>query len=302
MSVSIVEVSPRDGLPNEAVPVHTDDKLALIETLVAGGLRRIEATSFVNPKRVPQLADAEAVAARLPRGQVSWIGLVLNDRGLDRAIAAGLDEVNVVVVATDTFSERNQGVGTAEGIVAWQRIAARAKAAGLRTTVTVAAAFGCPFSGEVPVDRVREVVAACLQAQPDELALADTIGVGVPAQVRALAGVAAAEAPGVPLRWHFHNTRNTGYANAITAADLAGDAPVALDSSVGGIGGCPFAPDATGNIATEDLVYLLGRSGYDTGVDVAPLLPLAARLSGLLGHEVPGQLARAGMFPAAQSR
>jgi hydroxymethylglutaryl-CoA lyase len=300
MSVSIVEVSPRDGLQNEAVPVATDDKLALIETLVAAGLRRIEATSFVNPKRVPQLADAEAVAARLPRGQVSWIGLVLNERGLDRAIAAGLDEVNVVVVATDTFSERNQGVGTAGGIAAWQRIAGRAKAAGLRTTVTVAAAFGCPFSGEVPVSRVREVVAGCLQAQPDELALADTIGVGVPAQVRALAEVAADEAPGVPLRWHFHNTRNTGYANAITAAELAGDAPVALDSSVGGIGGCPFAPDATGNIATEDLVYLLGRSGYDAGVDVAPLLPLAARLGGLLGHEVPGQLARAGVFPPAR--
>jgi len=298
MSVSIVEVSPRDGLQNEAVPVPTDDKLALIETLVSGGLRRIEATSFVNPKRVPQLADAEAVAARLPRGQVSWIGLVLNERGLDRAIAAGLDEVNVVVVATDTFSRRNQGVGTADGIAAWQRIAGRAKAAGLRTTITVAAAFGCPFEGEVPVARVREVVAGCLRAQPDELALADTIGVGVPAQVRALAAVAAAEAPGVPLRWHFHNTRNTGYANAITAAELAGDAPVALDSSVGGIGGCPFAPDATGNIATEDLVYLLDRSGFDTGVDVAPLLPLAARLGALLGHEAPGQLARAGWFPA----
>jgi hydroxymethylglutaryl-CoA lyase len=300
MSVSIVEVSPRDGLQNEAVPVPTDDKLALIETLVAGGLRRIEATSFVNPKRVPQLADAEALAARLPRGQVSWIGLVLNERGLDRAIAAGMDEVNVVVVATDTFSERNQGVGTAEGIVAWHRIAARAKAAGLRTTVTVAAAFGCPFEGEVQASRVRSVVARCVQAQPDELALADTIGVGVPAQVRALAEVAAAEAPGVPLRWHFHNTRNTGYANAITAAELAGDAAVALDSSAGGIGGCPFAPNATGNIATEDLVYLLGRSGFDVGVDLGRLLPLGERLGGLLGHEVPGQLARAGVFPAGR--
>ncbi|MEU8234087.1 hydroxymethylglutaryl-CoA lyase [Actinoplanes sp. NPDC048967] len=299
MSVSIVEVSPRDGLQNEAVPVPTADKLALIDTLVAGGVRRIECTSFVNPRRVPQLADAEEVAARLPRGTVSWIGLVLNERGLDRAVAAGMDEVNVVVVATDTFSRRNQAVDTAGGVAAWHRIAGQARAAGLRTTVTIAAAFGCPFEGEVSVDRVREVTADCLAAaRPDELAFADTIGVGVPAQVRALAGVAAAEAPGVPLRWHFHNTRNTGYANAITAADLAGDHPVALDSSAGGIGGCPFAPDATGNIATEDLVYLLGRSGYDTGVDVGPLLPLAARLGGLLGHEVPGQLARAGVFPA----
>jgi hydroxymethylglutaryl-CoA lyase len=297
MSVSIVEVAPRDGLQNEAVPVPTADKLALISTLLDGGLTRIEATSFVNPKRVPQLADAEALAAQLPRGQASYIGLVLNDRGLDRAIAAGMDEVNVVVVATDTFSRRNQGVTTADGIVAWHRMAARAAAAGLRTTITVAAAFGCPFEGEVPVSRIRSVIDQCLQAQPDELALADTIGVGVPAQVRSLADVARASAPGVPLRWHFHNTRNTGYANALTAAELAGDGTVALDSSVGGIGGCPFAPNATGNIATEDLVYLLERSGFAVGVALEPLLPLGARLGELLGHEVPGQLARAGVFP-----
>jgi hydroxymethylglutaryl-CoA lyase len=203
------------------------------------------------------------------------------------------------VVATDTFSRRNQGVGTDEAIAAWTRIAARAHAAGLRTTITIGAAFGCPFEGEVPVERVRDVLARCVQAQPDEVALADTIGVGVPAQVRALADVAGREAPSLPLRWHFHNTRNTGYANALTAADLAGTVPVALDSSAGGIGGCPFAPDATGNIATEDLLYLLDRSGYHTGVDAAPLLPLAARLGELLGHEVPGQLARAGGFPPA---
>jgi hydroxymethylglutaryl-CoA lyase len=299
MSVSIVEVAPRDGLQNESGVVSTADKLALIATLVSSGVRRIEATSFVHPRRVPQMADAEAVARRLPRGRVSWIGLVLNERGLDRAIAAGLDEVNVVVVATDTFSRRNQGVGTDAAIAAWTRIAARARKAGLRTTITVGAAFGCPFEGEVPVERVRDVLARCVQAQPDEVALADTIGVGVPAQVRALADVAGREAPGLPLRWHFHNTRNTGYANALAAADLAGTVPVALDSSAGGIGGCPFAPDATGNIATEDLLYLLDRSGYHTGVDAAALLPLAARLGELLGHEVPGQLARAGGFPPA---
>jgi hydroxymethylglutaryl-CoA lyase len=297
MSVSIVEVAPRDGLQNEAVTVPTEDKLALIGALAASGVRRIEAASFVHPKRVPQMADAEAVAAGLPRGVVSWIGLVLNERGLDRAIAAGLDEVNVVVVATDTFSTRNQGVDTEAGIAAWARIAARARAAGLRTTVTVAAAFGCPFEGEVAPDRIRSIVARCAEAGPDEIALADTIGVGVPAQVRELAGITAAEAPGLPLRWHFHNTRNTGYANALAAAELAGDAPVALDSSAGGIGGCPFAPNATGNIATEDLLYLLHRSGFETGVDVAALLPLADRLGGLLGHQVPGQLARAGQFP-----
>jgi len=298
MTVSIVEVSPRDGLQNEAAIVPTADKLALIATLAASGVRRVEAVSFVHPARVPQMADAETVAAGLPRGAVSWIGLVLNERGLDRALAAGVDEVNVVVVATDTFSSRNQGVTTSAAIDAWSRIAVRARAAGLRTTVTVAAAFGCPFEGEVPLDRIRSVVARCVAAGPDELALADTIGVGVPAQVRSLAGLAAAEAPGVPLRWHFHNTRNTGYANALTAADLAGDTDVALDASAGGIGGCPFAPDATGNIATEDLLYLLHRSGYRTGVDVSALLPLAGRLGALLGHEVPGQLARAGLFPS----
>jgi hydroxymethylglutaryl-CoA lyase len=300
MTVSIVEVAPRDGLQNESAIVPTADKLALLSTLAASGVRRVEAVSFVHPRLVPQMADAEAVAAGLPRSSgVSWIGLVLNDRGLDRALAAGVDEVNVVVVATDTFSRRNQGVDTAAGIEAWSRIAARARAAGVRTTVTVAAAFGCPFEGQVRLDRVRSVVAACAAAGPDELALADTIGVGVPAQVRRLAMIAAVEAPGVPMRWHFHNTRNTGYANALAAADLAGDAPVALDSSVGGIGGCPFAPHATGNIATEDLLYLLHRSGYDTGVDVSALLPLGARLGELLGHQVPGQLARAGLFPPA---
>ncbi|MCO8275232.1 hydroxymethylglutaryl-CoA lyase [Actinoplanes sp. TRM 88003] len=298
MTVSIVEVSPRDGLQNESALVPTADKLALIGTLVASGVRRIEAVSFAHPKRVPQMADAEAVAAGLPRGQVSWIGLVLNEKGLDRAIAAGLDEVNVVVVATDTFSERNQGVPTAEAAAAWSRIAARAREAGLRTTVTVAAAFGCPFEGEVPVARVRSVIEACAAAGPDELAIADTIGVGVPAQVRALHEAAVAAAPGVPLRWHFHNTRNTGYANALAAAELAGSEPVALDSSAGGIGGCPFAPNATGNIATEDLLYLLHRNGFPTGVDVEPLLPLGARLGELLGHQVPGQLARAGLFPS----
>ncbi|MGN6687446.1 MAG: hydroxymethylglutaryl-CoA lyase [Actinomycetales bacterium] len=303
-ALQIVEVSPRDGLQNEKALVTTDDKLRLVEALVASGVRRIEATSFVSPTRVPQMADAEAVSARLPRDQgVSWIGLVLNERGLDRALAAGLDEANVVVVATETFSQRNQGVGVADGIAAWSRIAARARQAGLRTTVTVAASFGCPFEGQVSAERIRTILEQCVQAQPDEVALADTIGCGVPAQVRELADVAADVAPGVPLRWHFHNTRNTGYANALVAAEDAArrGIPVALDASAGGIGGCPFAPRATGNIATEDLVYLLERSGLRTGVDLAPLLPLEPWLGELLGHQVPGQLARAGVFPGSAS-
>ena len=296
--IEIVEVAPRDGLQNEAAIVGTAGKLALIEALAASGLRRIEATSFVHPGRVPQLADADELAGQLPRGGVSWSGLVLNDRGLDRALAAGLDEVNIVVVSTDTFSRRNQGVSTAEAVTAWARMAARAHQAGLRVTVTIAAVFGCPFEGEVPSARVAEILERCLQAGPDEVALADTIGAGVPAQVRELAGLAAVAAPGLPLRWHFHNTRNTGYANALTAAGLAAG-PVALDASAGGIGGCPFAPRATGNIATEDLLYALHRSGVQTGVDLGALLELPERLSELLGREVPGQLARAGMFPPA---
>ncbi|GAA12754.1 putative hydroxymethylglutaryl-CoA lyase [Gordonia alkanivorans NBRC 16433] len=200
---------------------------------MAAGLRRIEATSFVHPKRVPQMADAEAVSAALPRGEVSWIGLVLNERGLDRAIAAGLDEVNIVVVASDTFSRRNQGTSTDEGVDLWNRLAKRASDAGLKTTVTIAAAFGCPFEGEVPVERVADLLRRCSDVQPDEIALADTIGVGVPAQVVALADAARREAPGMPLRWHFHNTRNTGYANALTALQLGASA---LDASLGGIG------------------------------------------------------------------
>lgn len=298
MSVSIVEVSPRDGLQNESALVSTADKLALIDTLAASGVRRIEAVSFAHPERVPQMADAEAVAAGLPRGKVSWIGLVLNERGLDRAIAAGMDEVNVVVVATDTFSERNQGVPTAEAIAAWSRIATRAREAGLRTTVTIAAAFGCPFEGEVPVTRVASVVEQCLEASPDELALADTIGVGVPAQVRALHAVVPAD---VPLRWHFHNTRNTGYANALTAADLSAGRPVALDSSAGGIGGCPFAPNATGNVASEDVQYMLQRSGVETGIRLDGLIETAKWLGVKMNRQLPGLVSRAGGFPKAAS-
>jgi hydroxymethylglutaryl-CoA lyase len=293
-SVQIVEVAPRDGLQNEAVTLATAQKAELVGLLAGSGVRRIEVTSFVNPARVPQLADAEELCSMLPRGEVSWIGLVLNERGLDRAIRAGLDEVNVVVVATDTFSQRNQGVSTDDAIAAWTRIADRARAAGLRTTVTIAASFGCPFEGEVAPERVADVLARCVQAQPDEVALADTIGVGVPAGVRALADVAADVASGIPLRWHFHNTRNTGYANAITAVERGA---AALDASAGGIGGCPFAPAATGNIATEDLLYLLDRSAVQTGVSATALGPATDLLASTLGKPVPGLFAKAGPFP-----
>ncbi|MGS0687991.1 hydroxymethylglutaryl-CoA lyase [Nakamurella sp. GG22] len=292
--MQIVEVSPRDGLQNEAAVLSTDAKLSLIGGLVAAGVRRIEATSFVHPRLVPQMADAEAVAGRLPRGAVSWIGLVLNDRGLDRAIASGMDEVNVVVVASETFSARNQGMTVGDAIASWHRLARRAGAAGLRTTLTVAAAFGCPFEGEVRPETVLDVIIRSLEEPPDELALADTIGVGVPAQVHALADVAGQAAASIPLRWHFHNTRNTGYANAQAALDRGA---AALDASVGGIGGCPFAPAATGNIATEDLLYLLHRAGVSTGIDPDLLTAVLPALAAEIGHPVSGQLSRAGWFP-----
>ena len=298
-AVDIVEVSPRDGLQNESVTLSTAAKVDLVGQLLTSGLRRVEATSFVNPAKVPQLADADDLCAALPpHTGTSWIGLVLNERGLDRALAAAVDEVNIVVVCTDTFSRRNQGVDTAGGVEVWQRLATRARDAGRRVTLTLGAAFGCPFEGSVPTERVREVLEACAAVAPDEIAIADTIGVGVPPQVVALDAVAGSVLPGTPLRWHFHNTRNTGYANAwaaVVASDP--DVPLALDASAGGIGGCPFAPAATGNIATEDLLYLLHRAGVTTGVTVAPLLDTARWLGEHLGQTVPGQLFRAGDFP-----
>ncbi|MFG2084709.1 MULTISPECIES: hydroxymethylglutaryl-CoA lyase [unclassified Spirillospora] len=295
--VEVIEVGPRDGLQNEAAILPAADKVRLIERSVAAGLRRIEAVSFVNPKRVPQMADAEAVMERLPRVDgVSYAGLVLNRRGLDRAIAAGVDEVNVVVVSTDEFSRRNQGCSVEEGVANWTAIAEKAREAGLYRTVTLAAAFGCPFEGEVPADKVLDLVRRVAESEPDEIAIADTIGVGVPAQVRTLLTGAAQIAPDVPLRCHFHNTRNTGYANALTALDHGVSA---LDASTGGFGGCPFAPAATGNIATEDLVYALDRTGVATGVEMSTVTETAAWLAERLDSPVQALLGRAGPFPAA---
>lgn len=294
MNVTIVEVSPRDGLQNESTILPTEAKIELIGRLVDAGLRRIEAVSFAHPKLVPAMADAEAVMAQVPRrAGVSYAGLVLNRRGLDRAIAAGVDEINVVAGVSDTFSRRNQNVGTDEAMAA--AIDVIAQADGLFTTLTLSTAFGCPFEGEVPADRVIELAVAGAKAGAQEICLGDTIGVGVPSQVRELAAGIRAETD-VPLRFHFHNTRNTGFANAVAAIEAGS---TVLDSSAGGVGGCPFAPAATGNIATEDLVYLLERMGIGTGVDLPALLPTAQFLTEQLGHEVPAMLPRAGVFPAA---
>ncbi len=298
-SIEIVEVSPRDGLQSEQARLTTAEKVELIGLAVAAGARRVEAASFVNPKRVPQMADAEEVMRQLPRSAgLSYIGLALNERGAERAIAAGCDEVNFVVVASDTFSRRNQGATIAETLDRWRRVAAVAKAAGRRTSVTIAAAFGCPFEGEVGLDQVTSIAESLIEGEsaPDEIALADSIGVGVPPQVTAAFEAVRQVAPAAKLRGHFHNTRNTGLANAF-AAQAAG--AQALDASLGGIGGCPFAPAATGNIPTEDLVYLLERSGVDTGLDLQRGIAAAQWLGGKLGKRVPGMLEKAGPFPAA---
>jgi hydroxymethylglutaryl-CoA lyase len=294
--ITIVEVSPRDGLQNESVVLSTDAKVELITQLVEAGARRVEAVSFAHPRLVPAMADAEAVMERVPRAEgVSYAGLVLNRRGLDRALGAGVDEVNVVVCVSETFSQRNQNMSTQEAMRQAAEVIAGAKAAGLFTTLTLSVAFGCPFEGEVPAERVVSLARQAAEAGVDELCLGDTIGVGVPAQVRSLtAGVREAVGDAPPLRYHFHNTRNTGFANAFAAVL---DGVRVLDSSAGGIGGCPFAPNATGNIATDDLVYLLERMGLGTGFDLDRLLPTAAYLSDQLGHEVPALLPRAGVFP-----
>ncbi len=291
--IRIVEVGPRDGLQNEATVLDTATKVDFINRCVEAGVQRIEVASFVNPKRVPQMADAEAVLEQLKPDAASYIGLVLNERGFERARATAVDEVNLVVMVTDTFSQKNQGTTTAEAIAAVEAIAPRARAAGLPVSVTLSASFGCPYEGEVDVSRLVDVATQVAAAGIDELAIADTIGVAVPLDVhRRLSAVR--DAVDVPLRVHVHNTRNTGYASALAAAD-AGVA--VLDASLGGIGGCPFAPRATGNIATEDLVFALERSGYDTGLDLDALCRASDWLGERLGRPTPGLVAKAGGFP-----
>ncbi len=296
--IEVVEVGPRDGLQNEAAIVPTEAKVEFIRRAMDAGLRRIEVASFVNPKRVPQMADAEAVIRALPRrDDVIYVGLVLNRKGFDRAAAAGCREVGMVVFATDEFNRRNQGVPTADSIREWRDIAASAREAGIRAQVTISAAFGCPFEGEVPVARVVDIARELASAAPFEIAIADTIGVGVPGQVTEMLGRVAEAVPGIALRAHFHNTRNTGLANAY-AAVMAGIR--VLDSSLGGIGGCPFAPAATGNIPTEDLAYMLGRMGVETGIDLGRAIETARWIEPHVGHPVPGLLTKAGDFPGAR--
>ena len=298
--ITIVEVSPRDGLQNEGTILSTDAKVELITRLADAGARRIEAVSFAHPRLVPTMADAEAVMERVPRRDgVSYAGLILNRKGLDRAVGAGVDEVNVVVCVSDTFSGRNQNVTADQAMTMAGDVVDAARDRCLVTTITLATAFGCPFEGEVDPARVAEFARRCADSGVQELCLADTIGVGAPSQVHDLTArvrdlLGAPDADGPALRFHFHNTRNTGFANAYAAVTEGVDV---LDASAGGIGGCPFAPKATGNIATDDLVYMLERMGRPTGIDLKTLLPTAGFLGEQLGHEVPALVPRAGLFP-----
>ncbi len=294
-SVEICEVSPRDGLQNESALLSTSDKVELVERAIRAGARRIEVTSFVNPARVPQMADAAEVLALLPRlDSVRYAGLVMNQRGLERALETHLHEINVVVVATDTFCRRNQGVTTQQSLDVARTLVDQARNAGLGTTVTIGASFGCPFEGEVPLDRLSAIIQEVLAAEPDELALADTIGVAVPRDIVERVSLAREFAGDTPLRLHLHDTRHTGVANAVAA--LSAGVSV-LDASIGGTGGCPFAPAATGNVATEDLAYLFARSGVRTGLDLGEILGAVAWLEAKLDKKLPGSLLRAGDFP-----
>ena len=294
--IEIVEVGPRDGLQNEKALLEVDQKLEFIHRLEAAGSRRMETVSFVTPKRVPQMAGAEEISAALAHAaDRSRIGLVLNERGWDRCVAAGCDEANVVVCATDGFGIRNQGASAAEQTAAMQAIVARQHAqGGPPITVTVSVAFGCPFDGEVSQEQVMRIVRAAAQAGVAEIALADTIGVADPWLVRKRVEAAKIAAPGVPLRMHFHDTRNTGLANAYASIEAGVDV---LDASCGGLGGCPFAPDATGNIGTEDLVYMLERAGLTTDYDLDGLIGTAQWMAGILGKPPAASVSRAGVFP-----
>jgi len=293
--VTIYEVGPRDGLQNEPDILAPDVRAELVRRLVVAGVTAIEVASFVDPRRVPQMAGAEEIVASLERAQgVVYAGLALNERGFDRLVEAGLDEVRFAFGVTESFNQRNQGAAVDDSLEAAAGIVARGRERGIRTAVTLSVSFGCPFEGQVDPGHVLELAERVAVMEPDTILFADTIGVAVPGEVRGL--IARTTELGVPVGAHFHNTRNTGYANAISALEAGA---TVLDASIAGLGGCPFAPKATGNIATEDLVHLLHREGVDTGIDLGALIEVSELLEGILGRQLEGQLYRAGTFPPA---
>ncbi len=299
--VHIYEVGARDGLQNEKVFFSTEQKLDLITRLIGTGIKRIEVASFAHPKVVPQMADAEAVIAALPDNRdVQYSGLVLNKRGYLRALATreggrrGIDQIGTVCVMSETFSQKNQGMSIADTLRDTSEVLKLAKRDGISAQVTLSAVLGCPFEGEVPFDRVIDSAKRLADAEPDEIAIADTIGAGVPSQVRDLVGRLRDEIPDMKWRAHMHDTRNTGVANSWAAYEAGVDT---IDASVAGLGGCPFAPRATGNVATEDVVYMLDRSGVATGVDLDRLIGIAHWLEGILGRKTLASVSQAGGFP-----
>ncbi|WP_417449704.1 hydroxymethylglutaryl-CoA lyase [Kordiimonas sp.] len=303
-AVEIVEVGARDGLQNEKVHFSTEQKVSLITRAIDAGLKRLEVASFVHPKLVPQMADAEAVIAALPdQKDVEYVGLVLNKRGYLRALQTregnkrGVDEVGCVATASNTFGEKNQGQTRDQSVEVCKEIIKLAARDGLKAQATISTAFGCPFEGEVELDTVVDMAKSLAEAEPREIAIADTIGVATPYHVSRLMARLKETLPHVTWRAHFHNTRNTGIANAWAAYE-AGAA--VLDSSIAGLGGCPFAPRATGNIGTEDLVYMLNRSGVDTGVDLEKAIEFSHWIEGILARPVPSMVAHAGGFPHPQ--
>lgn len=304
-TVEILEVGPRDGLQNEKVVFSTADKLKMINGAIAAGVHRLEVASFVHPKRVPQMADAEDVIAGLEdRKDVTYIGLVLNKRGLLRALATreggkrGVDEAGCVAIASDTFAEKNQGQTSAESVEITKDMIKLAKSEGMSAQATISASFGCPFEGRVDPARVIAMAEDIAEAGPREIAIADTIGVGSPKRVTEIVSAIRERLPEMPLRAHFHNTRNTGLANAWAAYEAG---VTTLDASVAGLGGCPFAPKATGNIGTEDLLYLLEESDVPTGVDLNQMISLANWVEGVLGRTPPAMVSQAGGFPVAET-
>jgi hydroxymethylglutaryl-CoA lyase len=298
--IEIVEVGPRDGLQNESVLFSTEQKLEFIRRAIEAGVRRIEVASFVNPKLVPQMADAEAVAAGIPRREdVTYIGLVLNKRGALRAIEAGLDELGAVCAASDGFARSNQGQTSDESLSMCCEVVRLARQEGRRAQITISTAFGCPFDGEVDPRRVVEMAKIAAAAGPVEVAIADTIGVAAPRDVAELVASVKAAIEPLPVRVHFHNTRNTGLANVWAAVNAGA---MTVDASLGGLGGCPFAPRATGNVPTEDVIYMLERSGFRTGLEVDKMIETVEWLARTMGRELPGMLSRAGNFPAKGAR
>lgn len=293
--IELVEVGPRDGLQNERNIVSLEDKYDMISKLIRAGVRRLEVGSFVNPKKVPQMAGTEDLISALPQlDGVTYIGLVLNHRGLERALNTSVGEVGAVALASDTFAIKNQGQSSSESVGIAAEIVRDARSEGRAANVTISAAFGCPFEGEIDPNKIVDMAIKLAEAQPHEIALADTIGVGDPWRVSSLVERVRSALPNMPLRAHFHNTRNTGLANAF-AASLAGVSR--LDASLGGIGGCPFAPAATGNIPTEDLIYMLERGGIDTGIDLNRLLDASHWLTKMMDKSLPAMVPKAGAFP-----